>query len=126
MGKRRSFDKEEARIDRLRQENKRLKHQISSLRKQLSRIDIDRYQNLKDLVESQARKDAESEKSLQNQKILEQWKCHSPHCDGGHLFIIPVSRRDGVFYYRKCDKCPNRTKLQKYGPDVKGVKKEDS
>jgi hypothetical protein len=123
MGKRKTFDKEDTRIDRLRQENKRLKHQISSLRKQLSRIDVDRYQNLKELVEAQAKDDASSDKAVQNHKTLQEWKCHK--CHEGHLHIVIVTRRDGVFYYRKCSQCVNRTKLQKYGPEVKGVMQED-
>jgi hypothetical protein len=118
VGKRKVFQKEEAQIDKLRQENRKLKHQISQLRKQLDRIDVDRYQNLKQIVEKQAKEDAEAESTVHHERSMRDWKCRE--CTDGVLRISIIQRLDGVFYYRSCTHCPNRTKLQKYTEDVKG------
>lgn len=121
--KHRTFDKDDDRIDRLRQENKKLKHQINQLRKQIARIDVDRYQGLKNLVDKQAKEDADSEKSLQSRKKLQEWKCNK--CLEGHLRIVIINRRDGVYYFRRCSSCVNRTVLQRYTAEVEGVREDD-
>lgn len=120
MRRRKTSDGEYDQVQRLRHENKRLKNQISQLRKQLSRVDIDRFQNLKDLIESQEREDQAETKAEEQKKIEQDWKCFE--CKSGTIRLVVLERKDGVFYYRICDRCPKRTKIKRYNSDVKGVK----
>ena len=115
-------EKELDEIQKLKYENKRLKRQITSLRKQLSRVDIDRYQNLKDLLYKQTNEDLEDKIREERKKLKKQWECHS--CRVGFMQIHTLNRRDGLFYYRKCTECDNRTKPKPYKEDVKGIKDE--
>lgn len=122
MGKskdRRSGDR--SREQELLHENKKLKREISSLKKQLGRLDLDRYATARTIIE-----DHYQEKHVdQGQKILrdlrETWKCFE--CPLGYLEIILFSKRNETFYVRKCDCCENRTKSQKYSPQVQGIVK---
>lgn len=124
MGRRNRYaDKELDQLEKLKYENKRLKKQISSLRKQLQRIDIDRHDNLRDLIDKFALEDHEEEIKAQKEKLKKQWECHE--CGVGFMMIHPVVRQDGTFYYRKCTECSNRTKLKPYTKDVKGIKRND-
>ena len=104
-------------LQKLKEENKKLKKQIGSLRKQLSRIDLDRYENLKELIDKQRHED---EASAKTSKLLKKWKCYE--CGNGILKLLIFNRRDGTFYYRRCSNCDHRTRLQKYHKDVEGVK----
>lgn len=113
-------DKELDELQKLKYENQKLKRQISSLRKQLARIDIDRYENLKDLLYKHANEDLEERIEEEKKKIKQQWECHI--CRQGFMKIHTISRRDGLFYYRKCTNCDNRTKTKPYNEKVKGIK----
>lgn len=111
-------------IERLKQENKKLKQQISQLRKQLSRIDLDRYQNLRDLIikydkleDQEAMKDAIED-------LKEVWKCFE--CKEGYLMMMTYERNDGVHYFRKCNNCSHRTKMQKLTSKTKPGPKPDT
>jgi len=97
-------------LQRLKSENKRLKRIVSNLQKQLSRIDLDRYENLKELVDKQYREDMK-------QSEKDKWKCY--HCPTGQLKILIINRHDGTKYLRKCSNCSHRTKIQDY---TKGIK----
>lgn len=138
MGKSRRGNKERTREQELKYENKefrrrerdkdneinQLKRQVSSLRKQLARIDLDRYSHVRDIVEEHY---AEEERELSTSDMLksmkDQWKCHE--CGVGHLEICLYTRQDGTFYYRHCNNCTNRTKSQKYDPNtVQGIIKD--
>lgn len=125
MSKNRQFNrKEEDQLQKLKRENKNLRDSISKLRKQLARIDLDRYSQVRDIVEEHL---AEETQEISAQDMLKsmknQWQCHD--CGVGHLEIHLYTRADGTFYYRLCNNCPNRTKSQKYDPDkVKGIIKE--
>jgi len=60
-------------------------------------------------------------KDMYNQrmdKLDKDWKCHK--CDEGTLKLIVIERHDGKHYFRACGnkKCPNRTKLKKWHPDI--------
>jgi hypothetical protein len=101
-----------------------LKREVSSLRKQLARIDLDRYSHIRDIVEEHYHEEEQQVTALDGLKSLkEQWKCHE--CGNGYLEIYVYNRQDGTFYYRVCNNCPNRTKSQKYDPDtVQGIMKD--
>ena len=121
-------DKEYDENQKLKAENQKLKKQISSLRKQLSRVDIDRYQNLKDLVIKQAKEDEEMAKVRAGKKLRDKWKCHE--CGEGYLRIILLPMLDKVKYIRKCSNfptCRHQTKAKVYiKGQVKGIfEKED-
>jgi DNA-directed RNA polymerase subunit M/transcription elongation factor TFIIS len=113
-------DKENNQLQRLKHENEKLKRQITSLRKQLSRVDIDRYQNLKELVQQQYEEDQAEFKALKTKQSLRaQWLCHD--CGQDVLKIVIVTRRDGDFYFRRCNHCGKRTKLQRYNDKIEGL-----
>lgn len=121
MKRRKLSDQETDQLKMARLENKQLKKEISQLRKQLQRIDVDRWQNVKDLLDSQDRKEQEQALKKQEAEDLKQWECFD--CRTGTLRITMIERRDGAWYFRKCDRCEKRTSLKKYTPDVKGPKK---
>lgn len=121
MGRRNRYaDKELDELQKLKYENKRLKKQVSSLRKQLARVDIDRYQNLKDLVYKHAKENLEDKIKAQRERLKKEWECHT--CRVGFMKIHTISRRDGLFYYRKCTECDNRTPTKPYNEKVEGIK----
>jgi rubrerythrin len=111
-------DTEQTEVKRLRYENQKLKKQISQLRKQLSRIDIDRYTNLKEMIEAQAAEDESFDSKVQLEELKQKWMCHE--CNQDYLRIVIVPRADGVFYIRKCPTCSYRTKLKKYTDGIDG------
>jgi DNA-directed RNA polymerase subunit M/transcription elongation factor TFIIS len=120
MGRRNRYaDKELDELQKVKYENKRLKKQIASLRKQLQRVDIDRYENLKDLLYKHANEDLEEKIKVQKQKLKKQWECHV--CRAGFMKIHTINRRDGLVYYRKCTECDNRTKIKPYNNKVEGI-----
>lgn len=108
-------------IRRLKLENSKLKKQISALRKQLSRIDIDRYQHLKDMIEAHEEQDSTFDSTVALEELKTKWECHS--CKQDYLKLILVPRMDGTFYFRRCS-CGNRTKLKKYHDGVEGITDE--
>lgn len=112
-------DKELKEVQRLRLENNKLKKQMSKLRKELSRVDIDRYSNLRDLIETQAAEDDTFDKVVQLEQLKNTWMCRK--CEQDHMRVIMVPRVDGTFYLRKCGTCQNRTKLQKYVDGIEGI-----
>ena len=112
-------DTELSEIRRLRLENQKLRKQMSKLRKHLSRIDIDRYANLKEIIESQAAEDDGFDTKVELEYLKQKWLCHS--CKQDHLRLILVPRADGVFYLRKCGTCTNRTNLKRYTDEVDGL-----
>lgn len=118
-GRRSVGDGEQRDNQRLKLENKKLKQQISSLRKQLSRIDIDRYQSLKDMIENQAEEDTQFDTDQALEDLKRKWECHT--CARDYLRLVIVPRADGTFYTRRCPTCLNKTKLKKYTDDVEGI-----
>jgi len=123
MGKNRKYSmKEYDELQRLKQENKKLKRNISALRKQLQRIDLDRYENLRELLYKQDNEDLEDKIKKERQKVKKEWECYE--CRQGFMKIHTISRRDGLRYYRKCTNCDNRTKLKPYNEKVEGIKDE--
>lgn len=108
---------------RLKLENQKLKKQISSLRKQLSRIDIDRYQSLKDIIEAHDEQDEQFDTTIALDDLKHKWECHK--CSRDYLRLVIVPRVDGTFYFRRCPTCMNKTKLKKYTEDVEGITSDD-
>lgn len=106
-------------LEKLKEENKKLKRQISSLRKQIDRLDLDseRFNQLRDLANLQY----EEEKRIKkDKKLKELWRCFD--CGEGFLKLVIVPKRDGASYFRKCNNCSKRTKLKKYDDTVEGLK----
>jgi hypothetical protein len=126
MGKSRNCDKELSTLDKLKQENKLLKRQLSSLQKQLDRIDYNRYQNIVDAVNKIDKENRDLEKRKELEKLKKKWLCRK--CGKGHLllnlFEHPVK---GTLYYRKCslEECDNKTKFQQYKENTEGLEKKD-
>lgn len=115
--------KEFSREQRLVHENRKLKQENARLRKQLARIDLDRYDTIREML---AEHESQEEAVANSQQILESlkktWTCNE--CHQGHLEIILYNKLTDTWYYRKCTNCTHRTKSQKYTPDVKGIIKK--
>ena len=82
-----------------------------------------------DQQDSQSQQD---DKAQEGQNILErlknEWKCHEIGCSG-HLEIFTYNKINDTWYHRICSNaplCKNRTKAQKYTPEVKGIIKKTS
>lgn len=120
MRRRKYSHKEQDDLQKLKRENDKLKKQVSSLRKQIARVDIDRYENLQDLIHKFDKQ--EVEENLEKQAAVQEkkWKCHQ--CVDGVLRLKVFERLDGMFYLRRCDCCPNKTKLKKWNENVDGAK----
>lgn len=123
MGKSKRGERELTREQRLIHENRQLKRHISSLRKELARVDLDRFDNLKQTIEQHYQEDSALEGQNILEKVKQEWKCREPECSG-FLEIFTYNKVGSTWYYRICScapQCKNRTKAQKYTPDVKGV-----
>lgn len=112
-------DKDYSEVQKLKRENDKLKKQISGLRRQLSRLDIDAYSNLKEIIESHDRQDAEFDTESELLDLQKKWECNT--CARDFLRLIIVPRLDGNFYFRKCGNCGHKTKLKKYKEDIEGI-----
>ena len=117
MSSRNYSDQEYDKLQRFKYENKRLKKQLSRLRKQMSRIDLDRYTNLKELIEKHDREDRDVKLAQDELKIRKLWECWE--CRQGVLIFIPIIKKTGEFYFRRCNNCGHRTKTQKFNEKVK-------
>lgn len=113
---------------RLKLENEKLRRQIAQLRKALARVDLDRYTNLRDIVQQHYRlEDAERHAAKERESLelmRKEWQCNT--CESGHLEIILVNKLNDLYYYRKCTNCAHRTTLQRYNKNVRGIVKKDS
>jgi len=105
-----TYDKELTKVQRLRAENQKLKKEIKSLRKEIKNLlsDRDKKQDLEELISIQ---------NKESKKYEDKWNCH--HCDSGILKLIILPMRNSTKYFRKCDKCAHRTKIQVYNECVK-------
>lgn len=116
--------KEYTKEQRLSKENKQLKKELSYLRKQIARLDGDRFEALKQMA-------AEDEESDQFQNFVKDansvtedlkkaWACKD--CFTGVLEISLFNKLNQTFYFRKCNNCSKRTKSQRYDSEsVKGI-----
>ncbi len=122
--KRRDYSrKEQDRMQRLQRENEKLKKQISSLRKQLSRIDLDRYSYLRDVIEAHEAEDEAFDVKMSLEEEKRKWECFE--CQAGVLRLVVVSKVGQPYYFRKCDNCGKKTKLKKYDENIQGYQDED-
>ena len=117
--KRNTYDKEYSEIQKLRRENDRLKKSISSLRKQIQRIDLDRYSNIADLLAKQDREEQEIVHAEAIETLKKKWACKE--CGKGHLEIICFNKLEEEWYYRQCTGCDNRTRAQRYHDKVTAI-----
>jgi hypothetical protein len=128
VGKSKRSDREFTREKKLINENRILKRQVASLRKQLARLDLDRYDNIKETIEQHYQEDRAQEGQDFLEKIKSEWKCHEAGCDG-FLEIFTYTKVGNTWYYRICSSaptCKNRTKAQKYSPSVRGIMRKSS
>jgi hypothetical protein len=116
MGKRQMRDKEYDQLQRLKDENRKLKQEISRLRK-MTQHTAEYSDRLKKLTKQQYKE--ELDYKSKKEQIIEKWSCHK--CNQGVLKIIIVSRADGQYYFRSCNICDNRTKIKAYEEAVEGI-----
>jgi hypothetical protein len=114
-------EKEYTRLQTALNENRKLKREINTLRKALSRLDLDRHAYVRDIVEEHyAREDNEATmEAIEASKSF--WKCRE--CHEGCLEIIEYPKMGVDHYYRKCNNCKHRTKSQIMTKDVRGPRK---
>lgn len=123
MGKTRNGARELARVKELSYENKQLKAENDMLRKRLARIKLDEYGQLKKTIKKHYKKEEAKQGNDILDKVRQEWKCHD--CPKGFLEIFIYNRANETYYYRTCNECDNRTKAQKYDPQiVKGIIKK--
>src|ERR1700677_4993218 len=121
MGKSRTDRNGQTREQRLIKENQALKRQIQTLRKRLARIELDRYENIKEAVEDHERNSGLPTTQDLLEGLKKEWACKREGCSG-YLEVTLYNKIDTVWYYRKCNCCSNRTASQKYDPkSVKGI-----
>lgn len=125
MGKTRRGHKEFSKEQELKYENQKLRKQISALRKQLARLDLDRHSYVRDIVEEHlALEDQETTAKDMLDSMKNEWRCNS--CGTGYLEIHLYTRQDGTFYYRLCNNCPHRTVGKRYDPNsVRGIMRQE-
>jgi len=127
VGKTRTDRRGNTREQQLSYENQRLKKTVASLRKQLARLDLDRYTQVREMIEEHYQEDQVQEGQDILDKIKQEWACKIEGC-GGILEIFTYNKIDHTWYYRVCNRapsCKNRTKSQQYDPKaVKGILKD--
>lgn len=116
MGKTKRL-KEFDELQKLKEENKKLKKQVSKLRKVINNIDIDHYNFVYDLLNSESFK--EKPKKTAEKELEKKWYCFK--CENGIMRLAIIHRAQEPYYFRKCDCCENKTKMKKYTEDVEGV-----
>lgn len=114
MGRSKRSEGELDQLDKLKHENKKLKRQVQQLRKVIDRVDLDRYENLKDILEEH---EHEEKMALVATPTDPAWKCYD--CEAGILRLKVIDKPSGAIYNRVCDGCKKRTKFQKWTKDVK-------
>lgn len=126
MGKSRRDNFGNTKEQRLQNENNRLKKTINQLRKQLARVDLDRYASVRDIVNKHYAEEnaiAHAEKEAEVLEDLKRtWSCNT--CQVGHLEIILISKGNVLHYFRKCSECTHRTPLKPYNKTVTGIVKK--
>lgn len=117
--RKRMCEKDYDKLDKLKEENKKLKRQISTLRKQIDRLDLDnsKYDHIRELAAQQYEEEKNTSKA---KKLREKWKCYE--CGSGVLKLIIIPSPGGLKYFRSCNNCDNRTKAKQYNKDVEGIK----
>jgi len=117
--------KEFTREQRLSKENKQLKRELNHLRKQIARLDVDRFETMKRLSDQDESERFEENVGSVNSNIEDlkkEWSCRA--CESGWLEITIYSKVGETFYFRKCSNCFKRTKGQRYTANVRGIIKK--
>lgn len=119
MSRRRRYaDGEQDQLQYLKDQNKRLKREISSLRKQIQRLDLDRFASFKEALDRIDEIEMEQTAKRKEKEISkEKWKCWD--CNVGTMRLKVWDRLDGPHYQRVCDHCNKRTTMKKWTPEVK-------
>ena len=128
VGKNRNCSKEYTREQKLANENKALKKELAHLRKQIQRIDLDRYDTVSKMCSDYQEKERFEEQAQESNNGLEQlkktWACHTPGCEG-YLEIVCYPKMGTTWYFRTCALCKKRTISQRFDSDnVKGIFKK--
>jgi len=117
--------KEFTREQRLSKENRQLKRELTHLRKQIARLDTDRFETMKRISDQEESEMFQENLGTPNSNIEDlkkEWSCNS--CNIGYLEITLYPRAGETFYFRACSSCKKRTKGQRYGTEVKGIIKK--
>lgn len=121
MGKSRTDRCGFTREQKLAKENQELKRQVQTLRKRLARIELNKYENVKEAVEDHERNSGLPTTQDLLESLKREWQCKKDNCSG-YLEVTLFNKIDTTYYYRACNACSNRTKSQKYDPAlVKGI-----
>jgi hypothetical protein len=129
MGKTKYGAKEFTREQRLIKENRQLKRELSHLRKQISRLDLEGLEAAKQLCldheEKERLNEAVGEPNANIEHLRRIWCCND--CRNGYLEIFLYPKMGCTWYYRVCsnDSCKKRTKGQRYDEgSVRGILKK--
>lgn len=123
MGKSRINRKGLTREQQLIKENQALKRENSKLRKICARNELNRYEDVKEVIEEHERTSGLNTTGSLLEALKREWACSRESC-AGYLEVILFNKIDTIYYYRACNCCSNRTKSQKYDPkSVKGIVK---
>jgi len=125
LGKSRRGNKEYTREQRLVKENRVLKRELSHLRKQISRLDLEGLEAAKQMCfdhEEKERLNQEiGEPNSNLEDLKKKWACNKNACLGW-LEIVLYPKLGVTWYYRKCCSCNNRTLGKRYDSEnVKGI-----
>ena len=115
----RAFTKESTELQKAKQEIKLLRRQVSRFKKLLKKLDQEKYENLSEVMEAQAKEEQGLEKKKKEIDITERWKCFD--CESDYLRLIVIQRLDGPFYFRRCPSCGRKTKSKPLKNDVEGL-----
>ena len=123
MGKNKSSKKprkDQSTLQKANREIKMLKRQLSRLKKVISRIDMDDYNNIQEAREAQLRERKELKKENKKVDESERWSCFS--CKEDYLRLVIYQKVNEPYYFRRCPYCGNRTKSQKFDDSVEGIR----
>ncbi len=125
MGKNTRGSREFTREQRLSKENKQLKQELGRLKKQFARLDLDRFDSVKEMLEEHNSEDAPQTGTQLLESLKQKWLCND--CRQSHLEIVIFTKMGQPHYFRKCTNCPNRTKSQCYDSSkVTGIMRKSS
>lgn len=128
MGKSTRGVKEFTREQKLSKENRQLKRELSHLRKQIARLDLEDLEAAKQLYFDKEEKERLNESipdvSSNLEALKKDWACKE--CTVGWLEITLYTKCGQTFYFRKCCSCQNRTRGQRYeSGSVRGIIKKN-
>jgi hypothetical protein len=115
-GKPQKIDKEISKVQKINHENKRLRDEISRIRKAMSRMDSGWCPGCLKKYEKEG-----EDTELPHPGLADPVENNRPcfKCGAGNLVLVKYYKINEAFYFRKCDKCPHRTRGKRFTPDVK-------